>query len=48
MLVTIRNQALNREYKTRVEYDGVFIFDRVIPGRYQIFIEDKLMADLVL
>lgn len=48
MLVTIRNQALNREYKTRVEYDGVFIFDRVIPGRYQIFIEDKLTADLVL
>lgn len=48
MLITISNQALNREYKTRVEYDGVFIFDRVIPGRYQIFIEDKLTADLVL
>ncbi|CAM3347857.1 carboxypeptidase regulatory-like domain-containing protein [Shewanella violacea] len=48
MLVILRNQALNREYKTRVEYDGVFIFDRVIPGRYKIFIEDKLRAELVL
>ncbi|MPY24117.1 carboxypeptidase regulatory-like domain-containing protein [Shewanella sp. YLB-07] len=48
MLVTLRNEALNLEYKTRVEYDGVFIFDRVIPGRYQIFIEDKLTLELIL
>ncbi|WP_237157998.1 carboxypeptidase regulatory-like domain-containing protein [Shewanella psychrophila] len=48
LLVTLRSQTLNREYKTRVEYDGVFIFDRVLPGAYQIFIEDKLTTDLVL
>ncbi|QFU22649.1 carboxypeptidase regulatory-like domain-containing protein [Shewanella eurypsychrophilus] len=46
MLVTLVSTDDNRKYKTRVEYDGVYIFDRVLPGRYQLSIEDKFTQQI--
>ncbi|WP_282166592.1 carboxypeptidase-like regulatory domain-containing protein [Shewanella japonica] len=43
VLVTLIDDADN-QYHARVEYDGVFIFEQLVPGRYQIEINKQRQA----
>ena len=46
--IVLKSSSSDREYAVRVEFDGVFIFDRIVPGDYQLTIGDRLSYDMQL
>ncbi|QLE85672.1 carboxypeptidase regulatory-like domain-containing protein [Shewanella sp. Scap07] len=47
-LVELVALQTNDYYKTRVEFDGVFLFDAIVPGRYELRVasEDAIIVDI--
>lgn len=41
--VRLKSTASDKEYFSRVEYDGVFIFEQVTPGEYELWVRERLI-----
>ncbi len=39
--IKLQSHTAENEYEVRVEFDGVFIFERILPGRYKLIVGDK-------
>ncbi|ACA86844.1 hypothetical protein [Shewanella woodyi] len=39
--IKLQSHTAENEYAVRVEFDGVFIFERILPGRYKLIVGDK-------
>ena len=46
--VVLKSKSSDRQYTASVEFDGVFIFDRIVPGDYQLLIGDELSFEVTL
>ncbi|WP_076413795.1 hypothetical protein [Shewanella sp. UCD-KL12] len=46
--VVFMDKSNHREYKAIVEFDGVFIIDRMLPGHYEMSIGDKIISTIEL
>ena len=46
--VTLTSTATDKQYFARVEYDGVFIFEQILPGEYELKVEDKVEKRILL
>ncbi|WP_051435689.1 hypothetical protein [Shewanella fidelis] len=47
-LLELRSVTSALTYQTRVEYDGVFIFEQIRPGEYQLFLDAELIRSIKL
>lgn len=47
-LVILASVDHDREYKVRVEFDGVFIVDRILPGTYHLSIDEQPITDVTV
>lgn len=48
LAIELKNKSSDRKYTVRVEFDGVFIFDHIVPGDYQLNIGDQIRYDVEL
>ncbi|MBW8184813.1 carboxypeptidase regulatory-like domain-containing protein [Shewanella sp. NR704-98] len=39
--IKLQSHTAENEYAVRVEFDGVFIFERILPGSYKLIVGDK-------
>lgn len=46
--VSLKSTVSDKEYFSRVEYDGVFIFEQVTPGEYELWVKDRFIQPVSL
>ncbi|WP_144213350.1 carboxypeptidase-like regulatory domain-containing protein [Shewanella donghaensis] len=46
--VTLIHRQNNTQYHARVEYDGVFVFEQLVPGEYQVEINKVMMPSNIV
>ena len=46
--VWLKSTVSEKEYFSRVEYDGVFIFEQIVPGEYELWVKDRLIQSVSL
>ncbi|MCL1137466.1 carboxypeptidase regulatory-like domain-containing protein [Shewanella pneumatophori] len=47
-LLELQSSNSDKTYQARVEYDGIFIFDQILPGDYQLFLDSEPIRSVKL